>query len=238
MGWGTGSSPTRVPLLINFKISFSSEICLSRQIFSTCGTRTCNSLMMVCSGRRFFQADAQCEVASHCGASDTSQSTKNALFYQCWWKIDFTTVTRRRDGINKNLLTLCLLCAVQYLFRHFHHLRDWAVKFVNASSSRGCINYLWCSIWIFWPSLAWPSFSACSGASILPSAGCSLSLTFKSQFEMASAMSDSKVTFLCVSSSAASSMFPSSAFWRCSLAICFSFSCRFFVSLRPHKFTS
>ncbi|KAK2182054.1 hypothetical protein NP493_369g04014 [Ridgeia piscesae] len=64
MGWGTGSNPTRVPCCRNLRISDSSVNPLKMQIFSTCGTRTCSSLMMVCSGNFCFHEFTQSCVAT------------------------------------------------------------------------------------------------------------------------------------------------------------------------------
>ena len=76
IGCGTGNNPTRVPCWINFKISPSSDICLSKQIFSTCGTKTCNNLIIVWRGNLDFHPEAQEQFGCQLLISSSDDSTK------------------------------------------------------------------------------------------------------------------------------------------------------------------
>lgn len=101
IGCGTGNRPTKVPCWRNFKISlssvnplqqtdwlvfntrpFGSQFYLSMQIFSTCGTSTCNSLIMVCKGSFVFHEWTHSPVGTHwVGPFSVEAVTRRLLRY-------------------------------------------------------------------------------------------------------------------------------------------------------------
>lgn len=88
IGCGTGKRPTKVPCCKNLMISLSSVRPRSIQIFSTCGTKTCNRRIIVCNGNFPFHDWTHSEVGDQRARS------------VCWPKLNVVVSDWRKTNEN------------------------------------------------------------------------------------------------------------------------------------------